>query len=341
MDLKKIKSIIFDDIELVLSNLEMDYETIGDNINSTCPVHEGSDNHRAFSLSTDKQIWRCWTRDCQESYGNDIFGLTQGILSNKTGKNAGFREALLHLCNILNIDSKSVKITKAEEPSDFVKLVDIFSHNSTPNPQINPSVANPDRYNVVQPSEYFICRGFKESTLLEFEVGDCIDRSSSMYQRSIIPIHNGDGSQVVAHIGRSTKEYRKPKFLFTKGFDKRYFLYNYHRAISKAIEKSCLFITEGQGDVWKLFEAGVHNAVSIFGKSLSMQQKDKLIQSGITTLVILTDNDQAGRESKTELQRQLGRMFNLVFPRMSHKDIGDMREDKIRLDILPQVEDRF
>ena len=34
----------------------------------------------------------------------------------------------------------------------------------------------------------------------------------------------------------------------------------------------------------------------------------------ITTLVILTDNDQAGRESKFQIQRQFSRMFNLKFP---------------------------
>ena len=75
MDLKKIKAMLFEDIELVLSNLGMEYEIIGDNVYSTSPAHEGSDNNRAFSLSLDKQIWKCWTRDCQQHYDNDIIGL--------------------------------------------------------------------------------------------------------------------------------------------------------------------------------------------------------------------------------------------------------------------------
>jgi len=340
MNLKKIKSMLFRDIELVLNNLDMEYEMLGDNIYSTCPIHEGSDNQRAFSLSVDKQIWRCWTRDCQEEHGNDIFGLIQGILSSKSGSDKAFKDALAWACRILNIDRNSITVTKSVEPDEFVKLVDIFSHSSVQHSGSATPIIKKGR-NLIHPSEYFTGRGFKEDTLLNFGIGDCTDRQSPMYQRAVVPIHNDVGSDIVAYIGRSVKEYRKPKFLFTKGFDKRYFLYNYHRAIPTASEKSCLFITEGQGDVWKLFEAGVHNAVSIFGKSLTVQQKNKLLQSGLTTLVILTDNDQAGRESKTEIQRQLGRMFKLIFPIMSHKDIGEMSVDQINSDILSQVKDRF
>ena len=53
---------------------------------------------------------------------------------------------------------------------------------------------------------------------------------------------------VVGIIGRSIKaRYRMPKFLFNpKGFDKRYYFYNYHRAMKKAKETNCLYILEGK-----------------------------------------------------------------------------------------------
>ena len=42
------------------------------------------------------------------------------------------------------------------------------------------------------------------------------------------------GESIVGIIGRSTKDYRMPKFLFyPTGFDKRYYFYNYHRAIKE------------------------------------------------------------------------------------------------------------
>lgn len=336
MDLKKIKKLLFDNLELLLSSLKIEYEMIGDNVYSTCPVHEDSDNARAFSLSIDKQMWRCWTRDCQQEYGNDIFGLVKGVLSQREGREINFGESLRWVCKILNIDNKLVSVEKEEEPDDFVKLVHVFS-------QAPEFIQRPTKtcYQLQNPSDYFIGRGFSEGTLLHFGIGDCLDKTSSMYQRAVIPIHDDKGDNIVAHIGRSIKEYRIPKFLFTKGFDKRHYLYNYHRAIDKASEKSCLFLTEGQGDVWKLFEAGVENSVSIFGKTLSLQQQDKIQSSKITNLIVLTDNDQAGRESKVVLQRQLGRMFKLTFPKWSRKDVGDMDVDQVKQMILSQVRGTF
>jgi DNA primase len=337
MDLKKIKSLLFRDVELLLTNLEMEYEINGDNIYSVCPIHEGSDNKTAFSMSTEKQVWRCWTRDCQSEHGSDVFGLIQGVLSKKEGRDVSFKEALNWACKILNIDSNSIaRPEKTEEPNEFVKLVGMFSEKKQKRVE-----ETQESYNVVYPSEYFSTRGYKKETLVNFSIGDCNEKGSTMYQRAVIPIHNDDGSKIVAYIGRTTKEYRSPKFLFTKGFNKRDFLYNYHRAIDKASEKSCLFITEGQGDVWRLHESGVENVVSIFGKSLSVSQREKISKSGVTNLVILTDNDQAGRESKVQIQRQLSRMFKLRFPRLVKKDIGELSIEKIKEEILPQVEGLF
>ena len=336
-DLKKIKGLLFENIDLVLSNLEIEYEAIGDNIYSSCPVHEDSDNPRAFSLSLDKQIWKCWTRECQNHYSNDIFGLIRGVLSNKEGVDVGFGGALKWSCKVLNVSSRDVKIMPREVPSDFVKMVGMFTDGDCEFEQ--PSVAV--NCKLEHPSDYFNERGFSEDSLLHFEVGDCKEKGSTMYERAVIPIHDDTGSNIIASIGRSIKEYRTPKFLFSKGFDKRHFFYNYHRAIESATEKSCLFITEGQGDVWKMYEAGVKNCVSIFGKTISREQERKLHKTPITRLVILTDNDQAGRESKTQIQRQLGRMYKLTFPRLSRKDIGDMSVDKIKEDILSEIEGTY
>ena len=130
MNLKKIKSMLFDDIELVLSNLGMEYEIMGDNIYSNCPVHEGSDNKRGFSLSIDRQVWRCWTRDCQQGYSNDILGLIRGVLSQQTGDEASFRDALMWACKILNINNKDVKVERCEESNEFVKMVALLSQRN-------------------------------------------------------------------------------------------------------------------------------------------------------------------------------------------------------------------
>ena len=54
----------------------------------------------------------------------------------------------------------------------------------------------------------------------------------------------------------------------------------------------------------------------------------------MTHLVVLTDNDQAGRQAKVEIQRKFGRMYKLTFPTLSNKDVGDMSVKDIKEKIL-------
>ena len=86
-----------------------------------------------------------------------------------------------------------------------------------------------------------------------------------------------------------------------------------------------------------MWDAGVQNCVGLFGKDVSQHQKRILMSSGATTLVVLTDNDQAGREAKMKIQRNLNRMFTVVFPKMERKDIGAYSVDNIKTKILTQI----
>jgi len=51
-------------------------------------------------------------------------------------------------------------------------------------------------------------------------------------------------------------------------------------------------------------------------------------------LVVLTDNDSSGRESKIHIKREFNRLFRLFFPTMNSKDLGNLSEIKLNLDIL-------
>jgi 5S rRNA maturation endonuclease (ribonuclease M5) len=334
MDLKQIKNLLNDNIDRVFAELGVENEKFGDNIYCKCPVHESSDNPKAVSYSTSRKMWKCWTRDCQSEYGSDIFGLIRGALSNQTGEEVDFKQALKWACKLLNIKSnfkqqKTIEVTE----DDLEKIIKIFNQQEKQHKQTSIDL----KCDLSIPSEYFYGRGFNKKTLKHFGVGDCCEKGT-LQDRAIIPIHNENGKTLVGAIGRATKEYRNPKFLiYPKGFDKRYYFYNYHRAIKKAEETSCLFILEGQGDVWRMYEAGVQNAVSLFGKTISEQHVSKLNKLAITNLVILMDNDQAGREARIQIQRQLGRMYKLIFPRLSNKDIGDMDVKTIKSEILSNL----
>ena len=333
LDLREVKNIIFSDISKILDSFNLKYEHLGDNVFLRCPIHEESDNSRAISISLDKMTWRCWTRGCHEQYNTDIFGFVKGVLSRD--KEANFSDALKYICKTYKIKSDSVikKERTYNAPEDeFNACVKIFKNKG-----VEEYCKIVNNIKTCGQSEYFMSRGFNKETLKQFNIEDCIEKKSPMRYRAIIPVHCDQGKQI-GYIARSTKDYIVPKYLFSKNFKKTDHLYNYHRAINKSQQLSCIFIVEGQGDVWRLYEAGVYNCMSLFGKDMSQQQKTKLIRSGVTNLIILTDNDQAGRESKIKIQRTLNRMFSLKFPSMSRKDIGAMSIKKIQEEILPQIQ---
>ena len=343
MELAKIKELMRENATLIFQELGMECECFGDNIYSTCPIHDGSDNRRAFSYSAKRGMWKCWTRDCHQEYNSDLFGLIRGVLSKRENKELEFKDALSWVCDLLKIQ-RSRRSTKSKQPvydkdSDFYNVVDILSDTSPPY-EHKPFTID---CKLKTPSQYFIGRKFKEETLSYFEVGECQQNGSILNNRAIIPIHDDTGEDIVGLIARATNKFMEPKFLLhPKSFEKRFFFYNYHRAIDKAKETSCLYLVEGQGDVWRLYEAGVHNAVGMFGKTISSEQESKLLKLPLTTLVILTDNDQAGREAKVQIKRQLGRSFRLIFPKLQGKlDVGDMSVNQINDKILCNLKGTF
>jgi 5S rRNA maturation endonuclease (ribonuclease M5) len=329
LDLNKVREIIFQDIFKLLDSFSLEYSVDGDNIFMKCPVHEGSDNPFGLSISLDKKMWRCWTRGCQEHYKSDIFGFVKGVLDTDS-----FSVALKHICEVYNVNGASKNDTKhTDKPnhhSSFGELVRQVKRpqQSTGSIDADVYVSRPrtDPY----PSPYFISRGFREETLNFFGVRDVPDGTKGFLRhRAIIPIYSGSG-EWVSYIGRATRPFIQPKYVFSKGLRKSDYLYNYHNARKLDSDCNSLFLVEGQGDVWKLWENGVTNAVGLFGKEISPEQKRILLTSGFTNLVVLTDNDQAGRESKIKIKREFKRYFNLVFPDMQNNDIGNLLDSQVQ-----------
>ena len=337
LDLNKVREIIFQDIYKLLDSFNLEYTQDADNIFMKCPIHEGSDNPQGLSISLDKQVWRCWTRGCHDHYNCNIWGFVKGMLDTDS-----FSEALKYVCKVYDVNgaSKDGNIKRNDDTrtdDDFSSLVRKITKTKRQDGGDGKleHVATPrtDR----KPSPYFISRGFSEEALKFFGVRDTPrDTTGVLRHRSIIPIRDADGVYV-GYIGRATRDFVQPKYIFSKGIKKSDYLYNYNIAVSGLERQDTLFLVEGQGDVWKLWECGVKNAVGLFGKDISAAQRKLLMQSGVTRLVVLTDNDQAGRESKIKIRRELGRLFKLVFPKMHTKDLGGMLNETIEENILKDL----
>ena len=322
---------MYKNIDLIFANLELEVEEKDGSYVSCCPIHDDSDNPTAFTYSINKNIWKCWTHGCHEEYNTDIFGLIRGVLSKNSGQEVSFGHTLKWVMQVLNLDSKTVDTINIQKqaPDSFLGLVKKFYKEEE---EIVDSVGQD--WNVNIPSEYFISRGFEAETLKYFGVGDC-NGGGFMKHRSVIPIHNKTGDQVVGSIGRAIYDYMDAKFIIEPGCEKVNYLYNQHRAEKRIRETNCAFINEGQGNVWRLYECAVHNAVSIFGKDMSVRQNKLLSEMGVTTLVVLLDNDQAGREAKIQFQRKYDRLYRLIFPKVStRRDVAQMSPDDVDSKIL-------
>lgn len=341
LDLNKVAEIVFQDIDRLLESFNLDYTQDADNIFMKCPIHSGSDNPTALSMSLDKKMWRCWTRGCHDHYQSNIFGFVKGMLDTDS-----FSDALRYICKLYDVNQAKENHdntnyrnnnTDSDDAFDFGKVISSIKKPRKANGHSGEYVSGSRPTTEKTPSPYFISRGFEPATLEHFGVRDTPAGTSGVLRhRSIIPINDSNGDYC-GYIGRATRDFIQPKYIFSKGIRKSDYLYNYHRAVNSLVHLDAIFLVEGQGDVWKLWECGVNNVVGLFGKDISTTQKSLLLTSGVTTLVVLTDNDQAGRESKIKIKRDMSRLFKLVFPKMHTKDLGNMFVENIQENILKDL----
>lgn len=321
----------------ILNYFNIEYLQYPNRYSFCCPIH-GGDNKEGCSIFTDGDSfagnWKCWTKQCEEKYANNIFGFIRGALSYKHSKNINLHETYKFCLEFLKINENDVICSRINDNKD-IRLLDIFLQKSktTNNSQLTREQI---RSKLDIPGKYYLQRGFSKEILDEFDVGLCLEYNKPMYNRVVVPIYDQDYNYVGC-VGRTMSEYLKPKWLHSKGFKKEY-LYGYNIA-KNYITKDTIFILEGQGDVWRMHEAGYKNSVSIFGASLTDEQLIILEESGALNLVILTDYDEAGHKAAEQIIKKCGRRFNYFRPNISKKDIGEMEVQQLKLELEPQLKE--
>lgn len=327
----------------MLESLKIEYIEFENRVAFPCPVH-GGDNNEGACIFTDgsktKGNWMCWTHCCEKDYGKNIIGFIRGVLSHKTGKECTFYAALNFALSFL--DKKLIDIKEEKIPESIynnMKLIEIFSRKPE---KIDLQIP---REKVIEsleiPSKYYIGRGYLPETLVAFDVGECYNPSRQMRNRAVVPVYDED-YKYIGCVGRSLDEdNKKYKWINSKGFKKSCYLYGIWMAKPHIQKTSTIILVEGQGDVWRLYEAGIKNAVGIFGADLSEDQLITLEQLGVMNVVILTDNDEAGQKAAEGIVKKGGRRFNYFTPIISQKDIGDMSIEDIETELKPQIKGLF
>lgn len=321
----------------IFDEFNVDYRKNYKRFYGPCPVH-GGDNQSAFNFFPDgydvRGMWTCHTRHCEHKWKRTFIGLIHGLLSREYNDPISWTLALdwlvkflgyKQLSNIILPDESILKRRAATSIAEKWSLTTIRPHTGWNRLQV--------RQHLLLPAQYYLKRGFSENTLDKYDVG-----TYNIQERVIIPIYDDDYNYAVGFTKRSVYERCQvcgewhgqgqcqpfSKWEHSDNFRASSWLYNYWFAQRYIEQSSIAILVEGPGDVWRLEESGVNNGLGMFGVDLTEDQIGILERSGALSLIIILDNDEAGRHAAIELKKKLGRVFRLYFPTIIEDDVGEM-----------------
>lgn len=278
----------------------------GKNFFGVCPFH--SDHAPSMSVSSDKQIYRCFS--CGAA-GN-VFTFV------KDYENVSFLEAVSIVARKAGISFDYVN-TERKTDNKYANLFKITS-DATKFYQNNLNTKDGERA-----TEYLKRRGFSIDAIKELEFGlstfnnsllsflekkgyttEDIDKTTLIsldgkphdifVNRIMIPIHDLDGN-VVGFTGRDYTNSDGPKYLNSKEsviFKKGTILFNYHRAKNDVRNSHELIIVEGNMDALKMYSCGVKNVIALMGTALTTDHINA-IKKMRSKVILMMDNDNAGK----------------------------------------------
>jgi len=325
-------------IAYLLDKLGVEYHDRGDGlIQACCPCkqHGGDrDNPTAWSWRVDLGKWVCWSHHCEESRGNDIFGLISSV------KGINFRETIKWITSMLE-DREIDLTTAAPDPENLHRGVQLHIHEPL----------SEDNLKFLQPDpQYLLNRDFDLEVLRKYEAGLWIRPGTYMDGRVVFPVRDHEG-HLVGYTGRTvhTPEYfEKRGVKYMKWVHGRHYnrwpqrgdiftssiLFNLYRAKHCLGPNKRIILVEGPLDGMKLEEAGIHNWVATLGTSFCHAHRTLLVKYGVRELYVAYDNDDpskyANKQSPGEkgwerLQRIVGDLF--VIERVElppDSDCGDL-----------------
>ncbi len=275
---------------------------------------------------------------------------------NKPNAIYGFPNTIDYLCNFLHVDYNKLKVDPKQEDRRRFMLECAEARNTAQ----NKCVIHRDkvRKNLIIPAPYFIDRGFSREILCRYDIGLAKNPKIETKNRVIVPLYNEQNylsgytcrsiydrcakCRLFHDPDRTCPANEQEKKLHSKwrhiDFNSEYSLYNYWYAKEHIKSSHTAILVEGPGDVWKLEQNSIHNAVGMFGHTLYDGQERLLAQAQCMTIIVLTDNDEAGLEGAREIKKKYGRLYRMYFPNIKEHDVGDMNEDAITQSIQPYID---
>ena len=364
--LKIVCDQLCDKIDDLLNHFNIDYKhSTPSMVSMQCPIH-GGDNITALNIyhegSNYRGNWKCRTHQCEKIFRESIIGFIRGVISHRKynwtekGDNVcSFKEALNFAKSFLGSDIENIQIDyQAEDKKSFTRLIDKIQTNDQ---EKAPTILTKEivRTHLKIPAVYYINRGYSSEILTKYDIGLCDKPNKEMSNRVVAPIYDNDGEYIIGCSGRSifekcescklyhnheencpdkTEAFKYSKWKHSNGFKSQNHLYNYWFAKEYISKSNTVLIVESPGNVWRLEENNIHNSVAIFGSSMSDRQKLLLDSSGAMKMVILTDNDDAGKKAKENIAEKCHKTYQIYTP----NDIGEMTKNDVQNEIISFLE---
>lgn len=367
--LKVVCDEVCDNIESLLDSFGLEYKFNNKMVTMSCPIH-GGDNISALNLypegNTYRGNWKCRTHNCEKIFKGSVLGFIRGIISSQKYSwstsgdvTCSFKEAVEYATLFINKDLSSIKINKKDkEKQQFTSIVGYL--NNEPAKIISRVTRNQIIKSLNIPAQYYLDRKYSKEILTKYDVGLCDKEGKEMYNRIVVPIYDNNYEYMVGCTGRSLYEkctnckgfhnpdsscpttdslWKYSKWKHNMDFKSQNNLYNFWFAKQHIFKSGIAIVVESPGNVWKLEENGIHNSVAIFGSSLSDRQKILLDSSGAMSLVVLTDNDDAGRKAAQQIKSKCQNTYRVFIPTISQEDVGEMTSEQINIEIKQYLEE--
>jgi DNA primase len=295
-----------DIVDIISENVRL--KKSGRNYTGLCPFH--NDKSPSFSVSSDKQIYKCFS--CGEA-GNVITFVMKY-------KRFTFVEAAKYLA-----DKANIPLEIAGQDNDKVSRKKELLY------KVNVDAARyyfANLQKVKTAKEYFLKRGIKEETIKRFGLGYAQDgwkgivtflrnngykndllleaglisqneKTGNVYDRFrnrvIFPVFDVKG-KVIGFGGRVLDD-SKPKYLNspeTMIFQKGINLYGLNFAVKNGLKEDYIIIVEGYMDLIALHQSGITNVAASLGTALTVNQA-RLLKRYVSKVIISYDADLAGQ----------------------------------------------
>jgi DNA primase len=162
---------------------------------------------------------------------------------------------------------------------------------------------------------YFESRKITKESAIKFDLG-----YSEKQDSVTIPMQSPDGMT----IGFVARTIEGKDFKNTPGLPKSKILFNLHRVkASKTV-----YVVESSFDAIRLDQIGFP-AVATLGANVSSSQIE-LLKKYFGNIVLVADNDEAGKIMSDRLSEKLGNLVTIIQPDKKYKDIGDMTDEEIK-----------